>query len=330
MATTITGHQSSNDSVITTDVVDRTVQPVAGTAETFTLAAAASKMGFEAVENGALTIRLQTPATDPATDWAALFGVAEAVNRLQAVPNTVVTVTIDDGTNSGTFSGDGFSVEARGDSTVTWQSDSGIHFPEWMSALNALVDADANAYVLSALPLVGTDIGDNPEITFTVTPYVAQTITAEVTAVQDPDVLDELRTGNELSRQALDVASQDDRAASGMVAAEIANTDAAAQDVDLGRVLAKDGTYTLPAGVTVAVTGQFSIDNATSMSGSVLNGDVWLSLDGNETTPVFVRQPNLITAFGNEDSIRLQFREQKPLLRLSPGAVVIVAGTARS
>ena len=330
MATTITGHQSSNDSVITASVVDRTVQPVAGTAETFTLAAAVAQMGFEAVENGSVTIRLQSPGDGPG-EFQPLFDVVEAVNRLQAQPNTVATVTIDDGTNSGTFAGDGFAVEARGDSTATWQSDSGIHFVDWMTSLNALIDADAAAYVFSALPLAGTDIGDNPEITFTVTPYVMQTITTEVTVVTDPEVLDELRTSNELSRQALDVASQDDRSATGMVIAQIVNGDTNPQIIDLGRVLAQDPAYTLPTGVTALVSGEFTIDNATSVSGTVTSGqfgDVELSLSG--PTPVFVPQTNQIAAFGNDDRIRLQFRRQQPQVRLAPGAAVVFAATSRS
>ncbi len=331
MAQSLTGHVGANESVATVEVVDRSLPPIAGTAEIFTLLAESSQMGFAALENGALTIRLQDPATDPETDWGPLFGVAEAINRLQAMPNTWVTVTIDDGTAQGTFAGDGVSFESRGDSTLTWQSDSGVHFPSWLTDLNSLVDNDAAAYVRSALQILGQDIGDNPQITFTVTPYTAQTVSMAVTAVQDPDVLDELRTSNELARQALDVASQDDCAATGMVIAQIVNGDTNPQIIDLGRVLAQDPAYTLPTGVTALVSGEFTIDNATSVSGTVTSGqfgDVELSLSG--PTPVFVPQTNQIAAFGNDDRIRLQFRRQQPQVRLAPGAAVVFAATSRS
>lgn len=327
MATSFTSAQRG----ATTQIVDLVTSnaPTAGTPEVYTIQADGSMFGFEALQNGSVTLRFQTPATDANTDWLPLFEVARAINKYQAEPNTVVTVTITDGVNTGLFAGDGFLVEARGNSTATLTVDSGIRLPDWAATINANIEASGPGYVLSALPVIGQDIVV-PELTFTVTPYVADTIATQVTAVVDPAAVESLDTIVQLSRQAFDLMDGDNRSATGMVAAQIENTGVSAVDVDLGAVLSQDTGYTIPTDITVTVTGEFSVDNATSFSGTVFTGSVALSLNGGDVTPVFVPQPDQITAFGNEDNIRLQFREQKPLLQLDPGTVVVVVATSRS
>lgn len=335
MAQSWTAYTSSseNASVVQADVVDRSLQPVAGTAETFVFAAASARMGFNAIENGSLEIRLQSPAGDPETSFGALFDVADAINRLQAEANTVVTVTIDDGQNPpATFAGDGFSIEARGDSTATWRSHSGVRLPDWMTTLNGTIDSTAPSYVHSATSLLGQDIGDNPEITFVVTPHVAQVVAVDVTSVQDPAMLDELKVQTGLARQALDEITGDDLAATAPLLARVTNGGAGVEVVELDRLLAQDGSYSLPTGVTASLSGAFSADNATSLSLSVITGafgDVKMSWDGNSVTPTFVEVAQQ-SGWANDDAKRLEVAERKPRLELAPGAIVVLTATSRS
>ena len=329
MASTFTGIQRSG----TTQTVDLVTDnpPVAGAPLTFTLAADGSRFGFEAVQNQAGTLRFQTPATSANADWLPLFQVARAIGTFQNQPNTAVTVEVSDGTSSGLFAGDGFLVEARGDSTATLTLDAAQRLPYWAGTINDDIEASGPDYILEELTVLGADIA-LPEIVFTVTPYTADTIATPVAAVTDPEVAESLDVLVRLSRQAFDLMGGDDRSATGMVAAEIENTDAADFDVDLGLLLSQDSTYIagLPVTTVASVTGQFSVDNVTSFSGTVYTGAVGLSLNGNDLTPVFVSQPDMITAFSNDDTIRLQFREQGVLLRLAPGARVVVVASSRS